>query len=121
MSLGTVLSRVTGLARLAAITAALGIIESGRLADTYNIGNTAPNIIYELVLGGILTSVFVPVFVELLEKEGRDRAWEVASAILNLSLLALAAVTALGIIAAPWLARIYSTRLDGAEAAQQLE
>jgi putative peptidoglycan lipid II flippase len=118
MSLGTVLSRVTGLARLAAITAALGIIESGRLADTYNIGNTAPNIIYELVLGGILTSVFVPVFVELLEKEGRDRAWEVASAILNLSLLALAAVTALGIIAAPWLARFYAVRA-GEEAALQ--
>lgn len=119
MSLGTVLSRVTGLARLAAITAALGIIESGRLADTYNIGNTAPNIIYELVLGGILTSVFVPVFVELLEKEGRERAWEVASAILNLSLVALAAITTLGIIVAPWIARLYAVRAGDEAALQQ--
>ena len=39
------------------------------MPDTYNLANTAPNIIYELFLGGILTSVFVPVFVELLEKE----------------------------------------------------
>jgi putative peptidoglycan lipid II flippase len=119
MSLGTVLSRITGLARLAAITAALGIIESGRLADTYNIGNTAPNIIYELVLGGILTSVFVPVFVELLEKEGRKRAWEVASAILNLSLVALAAITTLGIIAAPAIARFYAVRAGDEAALQQ--
>jgi putative peptidoglycan lipid II flippase len=119
MSVGTVLSRVTGVARLAAITAALGIVESGRLTDTYNLANTAPNIIYELVLGGILTSVFVPVFVELLEKEGRDEAWRVGSAVLNLSLVVLVAVTTLGIIAAPYIAELYSSRLDPTEAARQ--
>ena len=118
MSIGTVLSRATGLLRLAAITAALGIvIETGGLADTYNFANTAPNIIYELVLGGILTSVFVPVFVELLEKEGRDRAWQVASAIINVSLVALTAITIIGIIAAPVIANIYTYRLEDAQAA----
>jgi putative peptidoglycan lipid II flippase len=121
MSMGTVVSRATGLLRIAAIAAALGVVESERLTDAYNYANTAPNIIYELVLGGILTSVFVPVFVELLEKEGRERAWEVASAIINLSMVILVAISAIGIIAAPWIARIYSTRLEGAEAAQQLE
>ncbi|MFN2490726.1 MAG: murein biosynthesis integral membrane protein MurJ [Actinomycetota bacterium] len=110
MSLGTVLSRATGLLRLAAVTAALGIVESGRLADTYHLGNTAPNIIYELVLGGVLTSVFVPVFVELLDKEGRERAWRVASAVINLSVVGLTAITALGIAAAPWIARLYAVR-----------
>jgi len=114
MSLGTVLSRITGVVRLAAITAALGIVESGRLTDTYNIGNTAPNIIYELVLGGILTSVFVPVFVELLETEGRERAWEVASAIINLCIVVLAAITMIGIVSAPLIARFYAVRA-GAE------
>jgi putative peptidoglycan lipid II flippase len=119
MSFGTVLSRITGVARLAAITAALGIVESGRLTDTYNLANTAPNIIYELVLGGILTSVFVPVFVELLEKEGREEAWRVGSAVINLSLVVLVAVTILGIVAAPYIAELYSSRLDPAEAARQ--
>ena len=121
MSFGTVLSRVTGLGRLVAVTAALGIIESGRLTDTYNLGNTAPNIIYELVLGGVLTSVFVPVFVELLQKEGRERAWEVGSAIINLSVVVLVAISTLGILLAPWIARFYTSRLDPAEAAKQLE
>lgn len=118
MSIGTVLSRVTGLVRLMAIAAALGTAET-RLADTYNLANTAPNIIYELVLGGILTSVFVPVFVELLEKEGREKAWEIASAILNLCLVAVTAITIIGIVLAPYIARLYSYRLEGDQAALQ--
>lgn len=121
MTAGTVLSRVTGLLRLVAIAAALGVVESGRLADTYNIGNTAPNIIYELVLGGVLTSVFVPVFVDLLEKEGRERAWQVASAIINVSLVVLIAITTLGVLAAPLIAKFYAVRLEGAEQARQVE
>ena len=120
MTIGTVLSRATGLVRLAAIAAALGVAES-RLADVYNIANTAPNIIYELVLGGVLTSVFVPVFVELMEKEGRERAWEVASAIINLSLVVLMAVAALGIIAAPLIAKFYGARLHGGDQLRQIE
>jgi putative peptidoglycan lipid II flippase len=115
MSIGTVMSRATGLLRLGAIAAAFGVVET-RVADAYNFANTAPNIIYELVLGGVLTSVFVPVFVELLDKEGRERAWEVASAIINVSLLVLMGITALGILIAPWLARFYTP--TGAEAGQ---
>ncbi|HEV3473094.1 MAG TPA: murein biosynthesis integral membrane protein MurJ [Actinomycetota bacterium] len=115
MSFGTVLSRVTGLIRLAALVAALGVAES-RLPDAYNLANTAPNIIYELVLGGILTSVFVPVFVELLENEGRERAWEVASAVINLVLVVLMVVAALGILAAPAIARFYTLTLEGSTA-----
>jgi putative peptidoglycan lipid II flippase len=120
MTVGTVLSRLTGVARLAAIAAAIGAAET-RLADTYNLANTAPNIIYELILGGILTSVFVPVFVELLEKEGRERAWEVASAVINLTLIVLTAVTVIGILAAPWIAKVYATRLEGDLAVRQQE
>jgi putative peptidoglycan lipid II flippase len=117
MSIGTVLSRITGLLRLGAIVAALGVAES-RLPDTYNLANTAPNIIYELILGGILTSVFVPVFVELLEKEGRERAWQVASAIINLAVVVLTVVTIIGILAAPLLAKFYALRCTGCRADQ---
>ncbi|HEX2240241.1 MAG TPA: murein biosynthesis integral membrane protein MurJ [Actinomycetota bacterium] len=121
MTLGTVLSRATGLARVVAIASALGVVESGRLTDTYNLGNTAPNIIYELILGGVLTSVFVPVFVELREREGHERAWEIASAIINLSLAVLLGMTILGILGAPLLANIYTSRLEGAQSALQHE
>jgi putative peptidoglycan lipid II flippase len=113
MTLGTILSRATGLLRIAAIAAALGVVETGGLSDAFNYANTAPNIIYELFLGGVLTSVFVPVFVELLEKEGRERAWQVASALINVSIVGLMAVTIVGILLAPWIAKLYTLNVDG--------
>ena len=121
MTVGTVFSRITGLLRLFAIAAALGIAEPGSLADTYNLANTAPNIIYELILGGILTSVFVPVFVELLEKEGRERAWQVASALINVSLAVLIAIATLGVLAAPLIAKFYTLNVDGPRLEAQQE
>ena len=112
MSVGTALSRATGVVRLAVIAATLGIAET-RLTDTYNLANMAPNIIFEVLLGGVVTSVLVPVFVELLQKEGRERAWEIVSGILNASLLFLSVVAALGVVAAPYIARFYASRLHG--------
>ena len=118
MSIGTVLSRFTGLLRVVAIAAALGVAES-KLPDTFNLANTAPNIIYELILGGVLTSVFVPVFVELIEKEGRERAWQVASGIVNVCIVLLVAVTTLVVLAAPLIAKFYAVRCDGCVQTQE--
>ncbi|MDQ3767763.1 MAG: murein biosynthesis integral membrane protein MurJ [Actinomycetota bacterium] len=120
MTGGTVISRLTGIVRLAVIAATLGVAES-RIADTYNLANTAPNVIYELVLGGVVSSAFIPMFVELLQKEDRERAWQVMSGILNLSLLILSAIAILGMIGAPWIARFYASRLPGAQAQSQQE
>ena len=60
MSTGTFLSRATGVVRVGVTLAALGTFA---LSDSYFKANTTPNIVYELVLGGILTSVFVPLLV----------------------------------------------------------
>ncbi len=120
MTVGTVISRITGLGRLIAIAAAFGVAES-RIADTYNLANVAPNIIYELVLGGVLTSVFVPVIVDLFETEGKERAWQVASGLINISLVILVGISILGILGAPLLAKLYSFRLEGDQAARQQE
>jgi hypothetical protein len=76
---------------------ALGITES-RLADAYNIANITPNILYELALGGILTSVVVPVVVEWLQQHGRDAAWDVVRRLFKLALLVLTAIAVLGIV-----------------------
>ena len=72
MTVGTTLSRLTGFLRLTAMTAALGVTVS-TLGSIYTVANLTPNIIYELILGGILTSVFVPVFVERDGDEGIGR------------------------------------------------
>jgi putative peptidoglycan lipid II flippase len=107
MSVGTALSRVTGFLRLSAMAYALGIAET-RLADAYNIANITPNIIYELALGGILTSVFLPVFVEWLQSRGREAAWDVARKVLGIAAVSLSIIAVLGIALAPWIIRLYT-------------
>jgi putative peptidoglycan lipid II flippase len=115
MSVGTALSRVTGFLRLAAMAYALGVAES-RLADAYNIANTTPNIVYDLALGGIISSVFIPVFVERLEGEGRDEAWHTARTVLTVAMLVLGMVTVLGILFSAPIIRLYTFRATGQEA-----
>jgi len=120
MAVGTTLSRVTGLGRLVAMAFALGVTES-RLADSYNIANTMPNVIYELILGGVLTSVFIPVLVEELRKKRDDDAWESVSALVTTSAVVVLAITVLAVVGAPWIIRLFTFRLSGAEQAQQQE
>ena len=110
MSVGTTLSRLTGFLRVAAMAYALGITES-RLADAYNVANTTPNIIYELALGGVLSSVFVPVFVEWLESRGREEAWDSARTVLTFTALVLGFVMVIGIAASSIIIRAYTFRV----------
>ena len=118
MALGTALSRLTGLGRLVALTFALGVTES-RLADSFNIANTMPNVLYELVLGGVLTSVFLPVVVsELRSRQGGD-AWDAVSSVVSAALVVLVATSVLAALAAPWIVRLFTLRLEGEVAAQQ--
>ncbi|HXJ64407.1 MAG TPA: murein biosynthesis integral membrane protein MurJ, partial [Actinomycetota bacterium] len=109
MSVGTGLSRLTGFLRLSAMAYAMGV-PSG-LADAYNVANNTPNIVYELVLGGVLTSVFVPVFVDWLERRGREESWEVARQILTIAFVSLSAITLLTMLFAPAIVGLYTTRL----------
>ena len=120
MAVGTSLSRLTGFLRVAAMAFAIGITET-RLADAYNIANTTPNIIYELALGGVLSSVVVPVFVEWMQTRGRDAAWEVARRLFTVAFLGLSAIAVLAIVLAPWIARLYTIRIGaGQEATREL-
>jgi putative peptidoglycan lipid II flippase len=112
MSVGTALSRVSGFLRLSVAAWALGNLG---VANAYNRANTTPNIIYELALGGILTSVFVPVFVEWLHTRGREEAWDVAQRVLTLAAVALGAIAVLGAIFAPQIMRLYFSQTPDAE------
>lgn len=64
MTGGTILSRLTGLLRVLALGLALGQVQGNAVGDAYLVANTAPNIIFELLLGGILSATLIPVFVE---------------------------------------------------------
>lgn len=120
MAVGTALSRLTGLGRVMALAFALGVAES-RLADSYNVANTLPNVLYELALGGVLTSVFIPVVVEELRTRQAAEAWRSVSALVTASVLLLLAVTALAIVLAPWIVAVFTARVPAAQAQPQHE
>jgi putative peptidoglycan lipid II flippase len=106
MTVGTTLSRITGFLRLSAMTAALGVTVSS-LGSIYTVANLTPNIVYELILGGILTSVFVPVFVERLERHGSDDARLVAERVFTIVLMLLVAIALIASVLAEPIIRLY--------------
>ncbi len=99
-SLATGLSRVFGLVR--EIVAAYYFGAAGRI-NAFTVAFQVPNLVRALVADAALSSAFVPVFSELLEKGERKRAWRVASSLFWLMLLGLTGLTALFILVAPWI------------------
>lgn len=93
MSVATMLSRVTGFARMWATAFALG---ATGLMSAYSVANNIPNMIFELVAGGILSSLFIPTFLELRAERGDEDAWRFASHVFNLFVLALGLVALIG-------------------------
>jgi putative peptidoglycan lipid II flippase len=118
MSIGTALSRVTGFGRIAVMAWAIGATES-KLPDTYNLANSLPNIVYQLVLGEILATIFVPVFVEHIKTRDREESWKLASSILNIAFVIAAVFSAITVLLAPQLIKIYAFHVPAAQRAQQ--
>ena len=94
----TGLSRVLGLAR--EIVAANYFGARGSI-NAFTVAFQIPNLVRALVADAALSSAFVPVFSELLEKGEKARAWRVASTIFWLFLLIVGGITALFVLAAP--------------------
>jgi putative peptidoglycan lipid II flippase len=99
---GILLSRITGLARDVSVAAFLG---TGLLADAYWAAIKIPNIIRNLLGEGTLSAAFVPVYSEVLEREGPGAPGpaRLASSMLGLVLAVAALLSALGVILAPWI------------------
>ncbi|MGQ0480758.1 MAG: murein biosynthesis integral membrane protein MurJ [Pseudonocardia sp.] len=103
MALASLVSRVTGFARQVALVAALGLTV---VNDSYTVANTLPNIIYELLLGGVLSSVMVPLLVRA-QSEDADGGEEYIRKLLTVATAVLVAATALAMLAAPLLTALY--------------
>ena len=98
-SLATGISRVLGLVREIVAKNYFGV--EGRV-NAFQMAFLVPNTVRALVADAALSSAFVPVFSDLLEKGERKRAWRVASSLFWLTLLGLGAVTAVFVLIAPW-------------------
>lgn len=108
MAAGTIVSRITGLIRNLLIVALLG---TAILGDTYNVANTMPNILYNLLIGGALTAVFVPQIVRSLRDSDGGKAF--ISRLFTLTITSLFLLTLLGVIFSPQLVSIYAPEYAG--------
>ncbi|MFI2350629.1 murein biosynthesis integral membrane protein MurJ [Streptomyces sp. NPDC019443] len=116
MAAGTLVSRLTGFVRSLVITAALG---AALLGDTYTVAYTLPTMIYILTVGGGLNSVFVPQLVRAM-KNDEDGGEAYANRLLTLVMVALGAIVAIAVFAAPLLIQLMSDTIASNAAADSV-
>ncbi|MGH2717816.1 MAG: murein biosynthesis integral membrane protein MurJ, partial [Actinomycetota bacterium] len=102
MAVGTLFSRTTGFLRTLIIAAAIGKV----VGDGYNVANTVPNIVYELLLGGVLTSVVVPLLVTAARTDG-DQGEAYAQRLLTVVVIGLGLASLLALVLAPAIIHAY--------------
>lgn len=112
VAVGTALSRLSGLLRTVVIVYALG---TTALAEAYNLANNTPNMLYDLVLGGILAATLVPVVVEHLDREDHEGIDALATVIT----VVLAVMTLAAMALAPLIIKAYGITADPAAADRQ--
>ncbi len=100
MAAGTAASRATGVLRILVLVYVLAFTP---LADAYNLANTIPNMLYDVVLGGVLGATFIPVFIERLAKHSERDAWRSISAVVTMAVSVLLVSTVVVFAAAPWI------------------
>lgn len=98
ISFFVIISRITGFMRTWAMAFALG---STMLASSYQVANNLPNMLYELVMGGMLVTAFLPVYMSVKAKLGDRGGNEYASNIMSIAFIVLGAVALVCTIFAP--------------------
>lgn len=105
----TLVSRLTGFGRVAAIAAVLGPTHFGNLFQTANL---LPNVTYEFLTGSLVASLLVPSLVRHLDGQRRADASRVAGGFLGLALVAMVVVAAAVVVAAPLVLRVLAVGVD---------
>jgi putative peptidoglycan lipid II flippase len=108
MATGTLASRITGFLRTVVIAAALGRY----LGDSYNVANTIPNILYDLLLGGVLSSIVIPLLVQAAQR-GESEGTAYAQRLLTIVAATLSVIAVAGVLLAPQIVGLYAGRLSG--------
>lgn len=102
----TAVSRLLGFVRVLVVAAVLG---TTYLGNAFQGANSLSNVLFELLAAGALSAVLVPVFVDLLDRGQQREAEQVAGAVLGAALIGLGAVSIVGVVAAPFLARVLTS------------
>lgn len=105
MAVGTLASRITGVLRDVALVAAIGTTV---FSDGYSVANSIPNIIYILIAGGAINSVFIPALVRRMQDDD-DNGQIFANRLLTLISVLLLGIVSLTLIFAPLIIQLYAT------------
>ena len=108
MATGTLASRITGFLRTVVIAAALGRY----IGDSYNVANTIPNILYDLLLGGVLASIVIPLLVQASQR-AEDEGTAYAQRLFTIVAATLTVVAVVAVVLAPQIVDLYASRLSG--------
>ncbi|RLP90552.1 murein biosynthesis integral membrane protein MurJ [Micromonospora sp. BL4] len=111
MAIGSLVSRGTGFLRTLVLTAALG---GALVGDAYTTAQILPGMVYEFLLGGILTSVLIPVLVRR-RRADADGGQAYAQRLLTLAVVTLAAAALVAVAAASLLTRLYTSDNRGTD------
>ncbi|MGW4208139.1 murein biosynthesis integral membrane protein MurJ [Lentzea sp. NPDC004789] len=103
MAIATIVSRATGLLSKVMLIAALG---AEQLNTSYQAATTLPTMINELLLGGVLTSVAIPLLVRA-EKEDSDGGESYAQWLISMGTLILGIGTVVAVACAPLLTDLF--------------
>ncbi len=103
IGLATLCSRILGFIRDIVIARLCGVY---LYAQAFVIAFRIPNLFRDLLGEGAANAALVPVFSEYRLKHTKEEFWELVNVVLNLWLVALAIITLLGIIFAPWVVRV---------------
>lgn len=98
MSAATLSSRITGLLRTWIMAFALG---NTVITSAYQVANNMPNVIYDLVAGGLMGAAFIPIFMLEKERNGKNGSNEFSCNILNLTIIVMGLLSILATIFAP--------------------
>ena len=105
MASGTMLSRALGFVKAIVLATAIGVTSSVA-ADAFTLANLLPSSVYMLLVGGALSSIFVPQISRALTKKDQGAAY--INKLVTISTLFLLGITTVAMIAAPFLVYIYS-------------
>lgn len=110
IAVATLASRISGFISKALLAWVIGF---GVITDSYTLANQLPNIVYELLLGGVLTSVVVPLIVRA-ARDDADNGLSYSQRLVTVATVLLGIATVLAVVAAPVIVWVYQG--DGAAA-----
>lgn len=104
IAVASLISRLLGFLREAILS---GFFGKSYITDAYNAGFAVPNLFYQLLVVGALSSAFIPVLSGYIAKKNKDEAWNVASTVITLVVLVLSAITLIAMIFTPQIIALY--------------